>query len=72
MTKKTKILLTCIFKDDGEIEMVRRMLKSFMPHFDGLAVAITGTSGKYERLQRAITDYGGEYVMTSPDTHPLI
>ena len=52
--------------------MVRRMLKSFMPHFDGLAVAITGTSGKYERLQRAITDYGGEYVMTSPDTHPLI
>lgn len=67
-----KILLTAIFKDDSEVEMIERMLKSFMPHMAGLAVALTGTSGQFDKLKKLIDGYGGRYVICAPDTHPTI
>lgn len=67
-----KILLTAIFKDDSEIDMAKRMLESFMPHHDGLAVALTGTSGEFDKLKALIKSYKGRYVVTSPETHPKI
>lgn len=70
--KHYKLLLTAIFKDDSEFEMAERMLKTFMPYFDGLCIALTGLSGKFEKLKSLIEDYGGKYVVTTPDTHPKI
>lgn len=67
-----KILLTAIFLDDSEIKMAKRMLESFMPYFDGLAVALTGTSGEFDKLKTLIESYKGRYVVTSPETHPEI
>lgn len=67
-----KLLLTCIFKDDTEIEMAERMLASFMPYFNGLAVGITGTSTKTEKLKELVKKYKGQLVRTTPETHPEI
>lgn len=67
-----KILLTAIFKDDSEADMVERMLESFMPHVDGLAVALTGPSGKFDKLMELIIKHGGRYSVTTPETHPEI
>jgi tetratricopeptide (TPR) repeat protein len=67
-----KILLTAIFKDDSEIEFAARMLKSFMPHVDGLAVAITGLSGKHQKLSKLIKKYKGHVVYTEPIKYPQI
>ena len=69
-----KILLTAIIKDDSEVELFERMLKSFMPHVDGLCVAITGLSAPdgTKKIARLIRDYGGEYIITTPATHPDI
>lgn len=67
-----KIVLACIFKDDTEIGLAERMLASFMPYVQGLAVAITGTSGKSQKLRELVKKYGGRYVITTPATHPRI
>lgn len=67
-----KILLTCIVKDDSESELFERMLTSFMPHMDGLAVAITGLTPEIHKIKKLIKQYNGQYVVTSPETHPEI
>lgn len=67
-----KILLCCIFKDDSEYEMIERMLASFMPYMAGLVVALTGTSGKFTKLEKLLKKYNANYVITNPTTHPQI
>lgn len=61
-----KILLTAILKDDSEYDLAKRMLDSFMPHMAGLAVAITGLSGKHKKLEKLIKKHGGRYIFTTP------
>jgi len=67
-----RLLLMAIFKDDSEIKMARRMLESFMPHFHGLIVGITGVTGKKKKLKKLIEAYGGRCIITTPKTHPQI
>lgn len=67
-----RIILTAIFKDDSEVEMAKRMLESFMPYVQGLAVAITGLSGKHQKLDKLIKKYKGRVVYTTPTSHPDI
>jgi len=67
-----KILLTAIVKSDEEAELFGRMLKSFMPHVAGLAVAITGLTPETHKLKKLIKRYNGQYVVTSLETHPEI
>lgn len=66
-----KILLVCIFKDDSEYAMIKRMLASFMPYASGLACAITGPGSK-KKIAALVKKYKGDYVITSPETHPKI
>lgn len=61
-----------IVKDDSEKEMFERCLLSFMPYFQGLAVGITGTSGKTQELKKLVEKFDGKYVRTTPETHPNI
>lgn len=70
MADKQKILLCLIMKDDSELELASRMLASFMPHMAGLAVAITGTSGKHTKLKELIKSYKGRCIVTTPTSHP--
>ena len=67
-----KILLTAIFKDDSEYKLIERMLKSYMPYMSGLCVALTGVSGRTQRLKALIKRYHGQYIETNPQTHPEI
>lgn len=67
-----KIILCCIVKDDSEAELFERMLKSFMPHMAGLAVAITGLTPEIHKLKKIINQYNGHYIVTSPESHPEI
>lgn len=67
-----KILLTAILKDDSEIQMAERMLESFSPHVQGIAVAITGISGDNKKLQALLKKYKAAYIVTTPETHPEI
>lgn len=67
-----KICCASIFKDDSELLMAKQMLASFMPYCSGLAVALTGISGKHTKLKKLITSYGGAYAVTSPQTHPAL
>ncbi|MCB1712416.1 MAG: hypothetical protein KDH96_08050 [Candidatus Riesia sp.] len=70
--KKQKLLLTCILKDDSEYAMAERMLDSFMPYYDGLAVCLNGLSGKYTKLKKLIKKHGGEYIEITPQSHPKV
>lgn len=76
--KEAKILLTAIFKDDSEAPEVERMLKSFLPYFDGLAVAITGPSKKHKKVKKICENLAKElkipHLVISTDTksHPDI
>lgn len=70
--KKQRLLLTCILKGDSEYEMAARMLTSFMPHFQGLAVALTGLNEKFDKTISLIEKLGGKYIITNPQTHPKI
>lgn len=72
MDIKSKILLTAIFKDDTEYEMINRMLTSFMPCVSGLAVAITGISKDNKKIKALIKKHKGTYIETSPETHPKL
>lgn len=72
MKQESKILLTCILKDDSEAELAERMFKSFLPHCSGLVVALTGISGQFAKLKKLIKKHGGKYVECSPETHPQI
>ncbi len=69
---RPKILLTAIFKDDSEYEYAERMLESFMPYMSGLAVAITGLSGKHQKLQKLIKKHKGRFIFTEPTKNPEI
>ncbi len=66
---KSRICLCCIVKDDSEAHLFERMLASFMPYVNGLAVAITGLSGQHERLCHLIESYRGRYIVATPHTH---
>lgn len=67
-----KLCLCCIFKDDSEYELAERMLTSFMPYFQGLVVALTGTSQNFKRLERLLKKYNAHVIKCSPKTHPQI
>lgn len=69
---QARIALTCIIKDDTESKIYKRMLDSFMPYCSGLYVAITGISGKHEKIKKITKKYGGKFISTSPETHPDI
>lgn len=69
---RQKLLLTMIVKDDSEVDILERCLSSFMPHFDGLAVAITGVKREDKKVKALIKKFGGRYVETNPETHPQI
>jgi hypothetical protein len=45
-----KIALTYIVKDNSEYNLFESSLESFMPFFDGLYVAVTGTSGEHNKI----------------------
>lgn len=73
-----KLLLTAIIKDDSEIEMVERMLGSFLPYMHGAAITLTGTSKKWTKIKKLLgelenkTDIPIRYAETTPKTHPDI
>ena len=66
-----KVLLTAIMRGDSEYDLAKRMLESFMPYMDGLAVAITGTEPN-KKLKALIKGHGGRCVVTNPESHPKI
>ena len=67
-----KILLTAIFKDDSELFQIEQMLESFSPFVDGFAFALTGTSGKFTKLEKLFKKYKAHYVKVSPQTNPRV
>lgn len=67
-----KIALTYIVKDNSEYNLFEKSLESFMPHFDGLYVAVTGTSGEHDKIHRLVKKYKGKSISTNPTTHPKI
>lgn len=69
---KSKIVLCTIVKDDSEGDEMERMLESFTPYVYTFVVAITGVSGKFDKLKELILKYKGSYVITTPATHPDI
>ena len=66
-----KLLLTAILRGDSEIELAKRMLDSFMPHFDGLVVAITGLE-KHDETRKLVKRWKGHVIDCSPETHPKL
>lgn len=48
------------------------MLASFMPHVQGLAVAITGLSGKHQKISKLIKKHKGRIIYTEPVKYPQI
>jgi tetratricopeptide (TPR) repeat protein len=67
-----KIALTYIVKDNSEYNLFEKSLNSFMPYFDGLYVAVTGTSGEHDKIHRLVKKWNGKSISTSPETHPKI
>ena len=67
-----KIALTYIVKDNSEYNLFERSLESFMPHFDGLYVAVTGVSGEHDKIHKLVKKWKGKSISTSPETHPKI
>jgi tetratricopeptide (TPR) repeat protein len=67
-----KIALTYIVKDNSEYNLFEKSLASFMPYFDGLYVAVTGTSGEHDKIHRLVKKYNGKSISTNPETHPAI
>lgn len=70
--KVPTIALAMIVKDDSEAKDFERLLKSLMPHVDGLYVAVTGISGKHDKIHKLVKQYKGTSVSTSPETHPQL
>jgi len=67
-----KIALTYIVKDNSEYNLFEKSLESFMPHFDALYVAVTGTSGEHDKIHKLVKKWKGKSISTSPETHPKI
>jgi tetratricopeptide (TPR) repeat protein len=65
-----KIALTYIVKDNSELELFQKSLKSFMPYFDGLFVVVNGLSGQHELIHKEVKKYKGTSISIGPDTHP--
>lgn len=72
LPEKPRIALTYIVKDDSEAEFFKKSLESFAPYVDGLYVAITGVSGKFDKIKEIVKYYKGKYITTSPEAHPTI
>jgi tetratricopeptide (TPR) repeat protein len=68
MTAKTA--LTYIVKDNSELELFQKSLKSFMPHFDGLFVVVNGLSGQHNLIHKEVKKHKGTSISISPETHP--
>jgi len=68
MTAKTA--LTYIVKDNSELELFQKSLKSFMPYFDGLFVVVNGLSKQHELIHKEVKKYKGTSISISPETHP--
>lgn len=66
----TKIALTYIVKDNSELALFQKSLKSFMPYFDGLFVVVNGLSGKHDLIHKEVKKYKGKSISISPETHP--
>ncbi len=67
-----KILLTALVKDDEEYEVFKRMLESFMPYCNGLAVLLNGISGKFDKVKELVQKYKGYVIETDPVTNPTL
>lgn len=65
-----KIALTYIVKDNSELELFQKSLKSFMPYFDGLFVVVNGLSGEHDLIHKEVKKYKGTSISISPETHP--
>jgi len=65
-----KIALTYIVKDNSELKLFQKSLKSFMPYFDGLFVVVNGLSGEHDLIHKEVKKYKGTSISISPDTHP--
>ena len=68
MTAKTA--LTYIVKDNSELEVFQKSLKSFMPFFDGLFVVVNGLLGQHDLIHKEVKKYRGTSISISPETHP--
>lgn len=68
MTAKTA--LTYIVKDNSELELFQKSLKSFMPYFDGLFVVVNGLSGEHDLIHKEVKKWKGKSLSISPETHP--
>lgn len=69
------ILLTCIIKDDSEVKEFSRMLDSFGPHVQGLALLVTAE--KHDLIDQVVakakTNFKWKGCLVgyaSPETHP--
>lgn len=69
---QAKIALTYIVKDNSEYNLFEKSLESFMPYFDGLFVAVTGTSGEHDKIHKLVKKWKGKSISTNPETHPKI
>ena len=67
-----KIALTCIIKDDSEVQMYERMLTSFAPYVEGIYCAVTGPSGEHEKIIELTKKFGGKALSINPDSHPQV
>ena len=68
MTARTA--LTYIVKDNSELELFKKSLNSFMPHFDGLFVVVNGLSGEHDLIHKEVKKWKGTSISISPETHP--
>ena len=67
-----KIALTYIVKDNSELSLFQKSLKSFMPYFDGLFVVVNGLSGQHEKIHQEVKKWKGKSISISPETHPHV
>lgn len=70
--QKVRVALTYIVKDDSDYDNFKQSLTSFMPYFDGLYVAVTGTSGEHSKIHELVKEFNGVSISTNPETHPEI
>jgi tetratricopeptide (TPR) repeat protein len=67
-----KVALTYIVKDNSELSLFQKSLKSFMPYFDGLFVVVNGLSGQHEKIHQEVKKWKGKSLSISPETHPHV
>lgn len=69
--KPVKIALAMIVRGDSEAKQFLRCLNSFMPHVDGLFVAVTGLED-HQQIHKIVKEYKGTSISTNVVTHPEI